>query len=123
MVWRICICHTKSTYPWNIETPFKPNRFHVTIAFVACGRLSVDPLDGLLAADVDASEEVEHLSPGEMHTLTGELPSTPDVDRNNSWGWEIELHESLPPYSTEKNIGRIEYKQKPKLCYGDEIRS
>jgi len=61
-----------------------------------------------LASDVDASEEVENLSPGEMHTLTGEFPSTPEVDRNNSWGWEIV---SLPPYSTEESIERTDAKQ------------
>lgn len=85
-----------------MEIPLKSNRFDVTIAFVACDRVSVDSFDGLFNVEVDASEEVEHLSPGETHTLTGEFPSTPDFDRNNSCGWEIE---SLPPYSTEENIG------------------
>lgn len=84
-----------------MEVPLKPNQFDVTIAFDACEGVSVDSADGLLAAEVGDSDEVEHLAPGETHTLTGESPSPPDVDRSNSWGWERDLQESLPPYSTE----------------------
>lgn len=80
--------------------PLKPNQFDVTIAFDACGGVSVDSANGLLDAEVGDSEEVENLAPGETHTLTGELPSFSEVDRSNSWGWQRELQDSLPPYST-----------------------